>query len=187
MTAETVIIHRVLRQMLWGLALVAIASGAGPGEVRSAEVSKRLEVPTTPRRLWTAVGGYCGLARWHPEVASCVEKRRGTERMRQVTLKDGGIIIDRLVGEDKKKQELRWVLLASPFPVASAEARLAIEDQDEDRDAAEDDDGTAVVWSATFTPSPGVPEDVARKALLRFFQAGLIGLKEGFRSKSGAD
>jgi len=155
------------------------------GQAAAAEVAKRLEVPTTPKQLWRAAGGFCGLSKWHPDVASCIEKTLGRDTLRLVTLKDGGVLIDRLTGHDKRRQQLTYDVLSSPFPVTACKARLFIDDDDDDRDAAEDDDGTAIVWSAECSLRPGASEDEARKALLLFFQKGLIGLKEQFRSKSG--
>jgi mxaD protein len=166
-----------------GIPLAAILT-LWAGQAGSAEIAKRLEVPTTPKTLWRAAGGFCGLSKWHPDVASCVEKKRGPEVMRLVTLKDGGVVIDRLVLNDARHQQIRYELVTGPFPVAAYKARLFIEDDDDDRDAAEDDDGTAIVWAAEFEPREGVSEDEARKALLRFFQTGLIALKEQFRSKA---
>jgi mxaD protein len=146
------------------------------GQAASAGIAKRLEVPTSPKALWRAAGGFCGLSKWHPDVASCVEKKSGPEVMRLVTLKDGGVVIDRLVLNDTRHQQIRCELVTGPFPVAYYKALLFIED--------DDDDGTAIVWSAEFEPREGVSEGEARKALLRFFQTGLIALKEQFRSKA---
>jgi hypothetical protein len=73
--------------LIAGLAL--LASGAS---AQAMEVTKRIQTPGEITAVWEIAGAFCSIKDWHPAVKQCEEVMEGEDKLRILTLQDGGKI-----------------------------------------------------------------------------------------------
>ncbi|MFA5951420.1 MAG: SRPBCC family protein [Hyphomicrobium sp.] len=158
-------------------AAVAVASVVTVNAVEAASLvsAKKLEVKVDEKAvqaeqqaLWAKLGGWCAIATWHPAIAKCEESKAGADTFRTLTLKDGGVIKEKLL--DVAAMSYRYQIVESPLPVKNYEAQFSITPDDDDLDELN------VVWSATYD-AEGKPDKEARKVIDDIFKAGIDNIK----------
>ncbi len=157
------------------IASCALAATAGSAGASSLVSGKKLEVKVNPdtidadrKALWAKYGGWCAIAEWHPVVAKCVESKEGDAEFRTLTLKDGGVIKEKLV--DKGTTSYRYEIVESPLPVKNYEAQFSIVPDDDDLDEIN------IAWSATYD-AKDKPDKEARGVIDGIFKDGLANIK----------
>jgi polyketide cyclase/dehydrase/lipid transport protein len=70
----------------------------------------------TPEAAWKKIGDFCGIATWHPAVEKCVLSDDG--KMRTLSLKGGGTIVETLVSRDDNAHSYTYEIVSSPLPVS---------------------------------------------------------------------
>ena len=153
-------------------AMFSISVLAAPvAHAASLAIGKKAEVIVDPQKmgaervaLWQRFGGWCAIKDWHPGVASCEESKDGDAEFRTITLKDGGIIKERLT--DRKEFAYKYVILESPFPIKNYEAQFALTPDDDDEDEIN------FAWSAVFD-AEGKPDKEARGVMDSVLKAGI--------------
>lgn len=156
--------------------VVAISFAAAPiAQAASLAVGKKIEVRVDAKKmneeraaLWKRFGGWCAISEWHPAVAKCEESKEGDTEFRTLTLKDGGIVKEKLT--DKKDFLYKYVILESPFPVKNYEAQFALTPDDDDEDEIN------FAWSAVFD-ADGKPDKEARGIIDGVLKGGLDNIK----------
>lgn len=118
--------------------------------------SKRYDV--TASDLWGRIGNFQDVG-WHPAVASTEASNEGNTR--KMTLADGAVVVETMVGEGERSYSYR--LDEGPMPVADYTATLSVVDVDGDAE---------VRWEASFRPE-GASEEEAAAAIAGIFDAGL--------------
>jgi hypothetical protein len=158
-----------------GLALVATASQAA-----SLVSAKKLEINVDKDKaeaertaLWAKIGGWCAIAEWHPAIAKCEESKDGDVEFRTLTLKDGGVIKEKLL--EKGTTSYKYEIVESPLPVKNYTAMFSVAPDDDDLDEIN------VLWSATFDAN-GKEDKEARQVIDGIFKAGM----ESIKAKSAA-
>ncbi|MEG6509789.1 SRPBCC family protein [Methyloligella sp. 2.7D] len=150
--------------LLAGAVLVATSSAA-----YAIDVKTRIEAPGLPDQVWAQIGAFCDIAKWHPAVTDCSEKKDGDDTVRTLTLGDGGKIVEEL--GDTDAHSYSYEILESPLPVKDYEAKLWVEKDDEP-------DRTVIYWTADFDAADGSTDKEAEKVITGIFKAGLKGIKE---------
>lgn len=156
--------------------VVAMSFAAAPiALAASLAVGKKIEVRVDAKKmneeraaLWKRFGGWCAIAEWHPAVAKCEESKEGDTEFRTLTLKDGGVVKEKLT--DKKDFLYKYVILESPFPVKNYEAQFALTPDDDDEDEIN------FAWSAVFD-ADGKPDKEARGIIDGVLKGGLDNIK----------
>jgi hypothetical protein len=154
---------------------IALATLGGAAEAASLASGKKLEVKVDPKTLaddraalWAKYGGWCAIAEWHPAIAKCEESKDGDTEFRTLTLKDGGVIKEKLL--NRTDLSYRYAITESPLPVKNYEAQFSITPDDDDEDEIN------IVWAATYD-AEGKPDKDARGVIDGIFKAGLDNIK----------
>jgi len=158
-----------------GVVALTLALAANAAWAASLAVGKKLEVNVDPKNmeaekkaLWEKFGGWCSIKDWHPAIASCEESAEGDTKFRTLTLKDGGVIKEKLL--DSRDNLYRYAIIESPLPVKNYEAQFALTPDDDDEDEVN------FAWSATFDAN-GKEDKEARGVIDGIFKAGMDNIK----------
>ena len=150
--------------------------GAVPASAASLVSAKKLEIDVDAAKveaerlaLWDKIGGWCAISEWHPAVAKCEELKEGDAEFRTLTLKDGGVIKERLL--ERGTATYKYEIIESPLPVTNYSAQFSVTPDDDDLDEIN------VVWSATYD-AKGAEDKEARKVIDGIFKAGIESIKE---------
>lgn len=156
-------------------ASAAIVGLTIPALAGAIAVGRKLEINVNPKavekdaaEVWATYGGWCAIKEWHPLIADCKESKEGDTEFRTLTLKDGGVIKEKLL--DKGNRSYKYAIIESPLPVKNYTAQLSVTPDDDDEDEIN------LVWAATFD-AEGKPNAEARKTIDGILKAGLDSIK----------
>jgi hypothetical protein len=129
-------------------------------------------------QVWERIRDFNGLATWHPGIAkSEVEGSKPSDQVgcvRVLTLKDGGVVRERLLEMSDLGHHYSYAILESPLPVANYRATLRLR-------RVSDGDRTYGEWSASFDPDPPDKQAFAEDLIGNgVFQGGFDALKKHF-------
>ncbi len=168
--------------LLAGAAFGLACAGA---EAASLVSAKKLEVNVDEAKveaerlaMWEKVGGWCAIAEWHPAIAKCEASKDGDVEFRILTLKDGGVIKEKLV--EKGSTSYKYEIVESPLPVKNYTAMFSVTPDDDDLDEIN------VVWSATYDAN-GKEDKEARKVIDGIFKDGMESIKAKYASAPSKD
>lgn len=132
-----------------------------------ASVERTLSLNASADAVWTVIGNFGDMS-WHPAAASTTTQDRDGVTVRNIAIKGGGAIMEKLTGASAASYS--YAIIDSPLPVTGYQSTLKVEDKG----------GTAhIVWSATFEPA-GVSEEVAANAVAGIYEGGFAALKGRF-------
>jgi len=151
--------------MLAGAAVLALVASV---PAQAAEVSKVIEAKGTVDKAWAALGDFCGIKDWHPAIANCVLSEKDGAKIRTLTTKDGGVLVEKMTQWDDAGHSYGYAILESPLPVANYVSTIAVKDGA--------GGAVSITWSSAFDPK-GASEEDARKAIAGIYDAGLGALK----------
>jgi len=164
--------HVLATAIVAGTAFGLAMAPAGAASLVSA---KKLEINVDETKteaertaLWAKIGGWCAISEWHPAVAKCEASKDGDTEMRTLTLKDGGVIKEKLL--DKGTTSYKYEITESPLPVKNYTAMFSVTPDDDDLDEIN------VLWSATYD-SNGAEDKEARKVIDGIFKDGIASIK----------
>lgn len=172
------------------LKTLAFAAGAAcvmaaPVLAASLAVGKKIEVNVDAKRmaeekaaLWAKFGGWCSISEWHPAIAKCEASKEGATEFRTLTLKDGGVVKEKLL--ERKDNLYRYEIIESPLPVKNYTAQFTLTPDDDDEDEVN------FAWSATFDAN-GKPDKEARGVIDGIFKTGLDNIKTMTRKPGQED
>ncbi|MBP2230247.1 uncharacterized protein YndB with AHSA1/START domain [Azospirillum agricola] len=147
-------------------AAATLALLAQPALALDVRESARIAAPIG--KVWEQVAAFCAIANWHPAVEGCTLRQGGAVE-RELALKGGGAIEERLLASSDQKHRLRYTLLTGPLPVADYVSTIRL--------SAVDANTTRVVWSSHFK-AKGASDAEARKAIAGIYTAGFDGLRK---------
>lgn len=155
------------------VSLLALATTANAASLTS---GKKLEIDVDAKKIaeegaaiWAKVGGWCAISEWHPAIAKCEASKEGDDELRTLTLKDGGVIKEKLVS--KTDRSYKYQIIESPLPVKNYEAQFSLTPDDDDEDEVN------LVWAATYDAADGKDAKEARSVIDGIFKAGIDSLK----------
>ena len=151
--------------MLAGAAVLALVASV---PAQAAEVSKVIEAKGTVDKAWAALGDFCGIKDWHPAIANCVLSEKDGAKIRTLTTKDGGVLVEKMTQWDDAGHSYGYAILEGPLPVANYVSTIAVKDGSAG--------AVSITWSSTFDPK-GASEEDARKVIAGIYDAGLGALK----------
>ena len=137
-----------------------------------AKVSTTTDLPVSAATVWSTIGGFNALARWHPAIAKCEETKEQGATLRRLTLHGGGTILERLEARDETGRSYTYSIVEGPVPAKGYRSTISVRDRSGGK-------GCTVEWSSEFEPS-GVPESEAVKVIRGVYEAGLHNLQKMF-------
>ncbi len=96
------------------------------------------------------------------------ETKEGDATFRTLTLKDGGVIKEKLL--EAATMSYKYEIIESPLPVKNYQAQFSVTPDDDDLDEIN------VVWSATYDAN-GTDDKAARAVIDGIFKAGIENIK----------
>ena len=149
--------------MIRTLALPALLLVAVTGPGYAVDVQKSLDVAAPPAKVWQAIGDFCGIGAWHPAVETCAPSEKDGMKVRTLSLKGGGTLVEEQVSRDDKVMSYTYTILQGPLPVADYKSTLSV---------APEGSGSKVSWTGTFN-ARGAPDTVAVDAISGIYESGL--------------
>ena len=172
----------LLKAVCFAGALIAVSSAASAA---SLAVGKKIEVTVDPAKmaaetaaLWKQFGGWCSIKDWHPAVAKCDESKDGDTTLRTLTLKDGGVVKEKLL--ESTANRYRYAIIESPWPIKNYEAQFTLTPDDDDLDEVN------FAWSAVFDPN-GKPDKEVRALIDGVIKAGMDNIKKLTKNAGAKD
>lgn len=129
--------------------------------------NNRVESGDRVRHIWNIIGGFGSIANWHPAIENCEVKIGSGPTLRTLSLRGGGVIIEKLDDWDADHASYTYSIVESPLPVANYRSTISVE--------AEADGATRISWAGTFD-AKGSSEDEAVDAVKGVYRAGLLGI-----------
>ncbi len=162
-------------------ALGALLAGtAGADAPKTLHVTETVQIKAPLDKVWDTVKDFDALAKWHPALASdeLTSGNNGSVGAeRKLTLKNGGVVREKLTAYDAAGHSYRYVIIESPLPVSHYSATLTVRRGKEGM--------TEVVWSGTFkrknaseNPPEAESDAGAVKVIKGVYRGGLDNLKK---------
>jgi len=148
----------------------ALALAAGLAPAYALDVSVRDESKTiSVEAAWKAIGDFCGIGTWHPAVEKCELSEKDGAKLRTLSLKGGGTIVEKLEKWDEENHAYTYSIVESPLPVANYISTLSVK--------ADDDGGAGIKWVGTFD-AKGATDDEAKTVVEGIYSAGIAALMD---------
>jgi mxaD protein len=165
--------------LLAGL-MMSASFGVFAADAKVLKVEEKIEINAPAQKVWSAVNNFGDLGAWHPAVAK-TEIKSGTNNrpgaVRELTLKDGGKITEKLRRYNDKKMMYEYTILDGVLPVNHYVSDLAVQPEGEAK--------TLVTWKGSFkrkdlsaAPAAGQDDDSAVKTITGVYRGGLDNLKK---------
>ena len=140
-------------------ATVALAlSGLSAGAVESTYTATST---AAPEAVWEKIGDFCGIALWHPAVEKCVLSDDG--KMRTLSLKGGGTIVETLVSRDDIAHNYTYEIVSSPLPVSDYVSTIKVLPEGA---------GSSIVWTSNYKAT-GASDADAKATIDGIYKAGV--------------
>ena len=85
-----------MKAMMGVPAVAALLLAAAPA--MALEVREQATIKAPIEQVWKQIGPFCAIGDWHPAVESCNLRKTGKSQERDIALKGGGAIQERLTG-----------------------------------------------------------------------------------------
>lgn len=157
------------------LAAAAAVCAASPAS--AASVARTIDVPASADRVWSTVGDFCDIAKWHPAIASCGLDGK-TPPTRILKTKDGATFVERQTRRSDRARLYSYTFLQSPLPVTGYRSTLRVTPRGPD--------ASTLSWNGTYAPDKGHEREAA-KALLAIYDSGLTAVRDGFANHQPVD
>ncbi|MFI5635645.1 SRPBCC family protein [Streptomyces sp. NPDC051664] len=123
---------------------------------------KKQQYNVPAAEVWGLVGDFHTVETWMPGIADVVGD--DAAQTRTISMHDGGKLVERLLEQGTRFHHYRFDD-PGPVPVRDFTARLTVIESGPQQ--------SAIEWTASFEPAPGVSEEDAVAAIGGFYQACL--------------
>lgn len=134
------------------------------------QIRRMVSLPAEPDAVWSVIGGFAGIADWHPLIAGVELTEIEGETYRHLRTTEGELFLDRLI--ETGPHRLTYATEDGPLPVSDHRATLS---------CVAEAGGCHVHWSAYFVPT-GPDEHLAAEIVAAFMEIGLRALQDRFGS-----
>ncbi len=141
-----------------------IFSSVSAFAIESSYTAKSANLPDTS---WLKVGNFGGIGDWHPAVAKAVLSHGN--KIRTLTLKGGGTIVERLLKWDEKDKSYTYTIVSSPLPVKDYVSTLKV---------VADGTGSDIVWTGKYKAKRGTTDEAAKTIIDGIYKAGADALAQ---------
>ena len=157
------------------LLLAAAIAATIPVPASALEVTRSRVVAAPPAAVWSLIGGFCDIQRWHPQVTRCTLSSETGAPVRALVAAGGlGTLIEIETARDEAARRYSYRLVSGPLPVKDYAATLSVTPAGEgpDKDSSK---GATVTWTARFE-AEGMTEAEAVADIVGVYEAGLAGI-----------
>ncbi|HZR35620.1 MAG TPA: SRPBCC family protein [Nevskia sp.] len=158
---------------------LAFAAGGSFAAAPQLKVSESVVINAPVATVWDRVKSFDGLNNWHPAVAAdeiVAGKNDQAGAVRQLTLKDGGTIKEKLLEFSDSRHRFRYTILEGVLPVSGYTSTLEVEPAGKG--------ASKVTWSGSFKrkdtgakPAEGADDKAATTTISGVYRGGLDNLK----------
>jgi len=169
--------HNNRRATGLGHALLSLALLFGWGQASAdagqLQVSESVTLNASSAAVWSIVGDFSGLYRWHPAVVNSTLNgdRSKAGSIRVLTLGNGANIVERQQSHNDAQHSYGYQILYSPLPISGYESQIMVTDMGAKR--------CEVTWSSSFN-AVGVPDAKAEGIIRGIYKGGLDNLAKLF-------
>lgn len=156
-----------MKNLLLATAFLA-ASVFGASAAEKLKVTETVKLEAAPAKVWERIGHFYEFS-WHPAIkASATSDGDKPGSQRRLDL-GGPILWESLVSHDKAAMHYQYRILDNGenqkvVPVTHYVSTLMVKP---------DGQGSEVVWSSEFDPTPGTEPEAAKKAIAGIYRGGL--------------
>ena len=164
---------------------LALAVGSSLAAAPQLKVSESVVINAPVATVWERVKSFDGLNNWHPAVAAdeiVAGKNDQAGAVRQLTLKDGGTIKEKLLEFSDRGHRFRYTILEGVLPVSGYTSTLQVKPAGKG--------ASKVIWSGSFKrkdtsakPAEGADDKTATTTISGVYRSGLDHLKTLIESK----
>ncbi len=145
---------------------------AAPLSAGAVEVSQAVTTTASPKKVWSVIGQFDGIAGWLPgTVSSPADKGNKLGSVRVITLKAPGdpTVKEELTARHGYSYSYK-ILEVDPkvLPVSNYSSTISV---------VKAAGGSTVTWKGEFDPAGGADENAAAKAVSGLYRAGLDNIK----------
>jgi uncharacterized protein YndB with AHSA1/START domain len=145
---------------------------AATGTAGAIEVTQTVTTSASPKKVWSLVGAFDGIAAWLPGAASSpADKGDKPGSVRVITLKAPGnpTVTEVLTAHHGHSYSYK-ITAVDPkvLPVTNYSSTISV---------AKSSDGATITWTGDFEPAAGTDENAAAKAVASLYRAGLDNIK----------
>ena len=151
-----------MSRIVTAAAMAVLAFSALPAS--AVESTYKADSSASVEASWKKVGDFCGIASWHPAIEKCVLSEGG--KMRTLSLKGGGTIVERLVSRDYNAHSYTYEIVSGPLPVADYVSTIKITGNGS---------GSSIEWTGTYK-AKGVSDPDAKKTIDGVYKGGVDAL-----------
>ena len=148
------------------LAAVAALVTLVPAAAYAIDVSETMDSALSAAAVWTKVGDFCGIAKWHPAVKNCTLSQKDGATFRLLDLGDKASVLEKLVSRDDAKRSYTYMIVEGVLPVQNYTSTISI---------AEAGAGSKITWVGKFD-AKGAPDADAAKVISGVYKAGVAPL-----------
>ena len=130
-------------------------------------VKKTIDVSAAPDRVWAAIGDFCGIAKWHPAVASCSQHFKDGKKYRDIAFKDGGKVEEQIYDWNDEGHYYTYIVIETTLPIEHYTSTVAVMPRG---------GGSTILWTGRFD-AKGVPDAKAMEEISALYESGLDLLK----------
>jgi len=140
-------------------------------DASAASLSRSVNVDSSPATVWSVIGPFCAIEKWHPVVGSCREDGKNPPTRTLVTKDGKTTFVEPEIARNETDHFYSYSFKSSPFPVTHYMGTIWV--------VSDERGGSTVLWTGTYTPLPG-KEKAAEDDFAGVYEAGLSALKARF-------
>jgi Polyketide cyclase / dehydrase and lipid transport len=124
--------------------------------------------------MWSELGSFQGLARWHPMVVSTHGEGEQPGATRSVRTRNGVTWVERLLEVDPEQRLYRYEVTSEDMPVIDFRGEFRIRKDGPSK--------STVVWTAQFAVASG-DEKMVSDTVREFFRAGVRSIEDRYAAR----
>ena len=134
---------------------------------QAVETATEKTSPQSVEAVWEKIGDFCGIAKWHPEIAKCALSPDKHDRT--LTLRSGGVIVDHLVKWNDETHSYTYTTIRGPWAVVNYASTIEVQ-------RAKSGSGSVIHWNGHYALKPDANDADVKKAIVGFYDSGLAAL-----------
>lgn len=151
--------------------ILAISASAGAQEPEKIKVVESIQLDAPVAKVWSVVGNFAA-PEWHPVVKKATTSEGNTPGSQRHIDVGGPVLVETLVRHNGEKHSLTYKILDN----GSNQKILPVKGYVSTIQVKPSGNGSLVVWSSKFAPTPGTDPAEAKKAIAGVYRGGLDNL-----------
>lgn len=133
-----------------------------PAAAFAIDVSETKDSSQAASAVWSKIGDFCGIAKWHPALKGCTLSQKDGATFRLLDLGGGATVLEKLVARDDTKRSYTYSIIEGVLPVQNYLSTLSVEEAGA---------GSKIIWTGKFD-AKGATDAEAAKVMSGVYKAG---------------